>query len=74
MTTSGAGMVHPSGKRSFTHREFAALQGFGLEHKFSDVAVRKQIGNAVPPCVAAILFESIKKALRKADGLGEEET
>ena len=73
MTTSGAGMVHPSGTRSFTHREYAGLQGFGLEHKFSDIAVRKQIGNAVPPCVAKILFESIKKALRKADGLSEEE-
>ena len=69
MTTGGGGMVHPGGKRSFTHREYACLQGFPLEHKFGQQGITKQIGNAVPPCVAEILFGEIKKALLKADGL-----
>ncbi len=72
MTTSGAGMVHLSGTRSLTHREYACLQGFGLEHKFAQHGIRKQIGNAVPPLVAKILLESIKKALMKVDGLSED--
>jgi len=69
ITTSGGGNIHPSGKRDLTHREFACLQGFPLEHKFGPVRVKKQIGNAVPPSIARVLFEEIKKALLKADGL-----
>ncbi|KAI9880748.1 MAG: hypothetical protein M1830_000637 [Pleopsidium flavum] len=69
ITTSGGGNIHPSGKRDLTHREFACLQGFPLEHKFGPVRVKKQIGNAVPPSIAKVLFEEIKKALLKADGL-----
>ena len=72
MTTSGAGIVHPNGKRSLTYREYACLQGFGLEHKFGQHGILKQLGNAVPPLVASILFESIKKALMKADGLSDD--
>ncbi|KAI9833796.1 MAG: hypothetical protein M1819_003531 [Sarea resinae] len=69
ITTSGGGNIHPSGARDLTHRELACLQGFPLEHKFGLVCVKKQIGNAVPPSVAKVLLEHIKKALRKADGI-----
>lgn len=34
ITTTGGHMIHPSGTRDFTHREFACLQGFPLEHRF----------------------------------------
>lgn len=38
---------------------------------FRGTGVKKQIGNAVPPCVAKVLFESIKRDLDKADGIVE---
>ena len=66
-------MIHPNGTRDFTHREFACLQGFPLEHKFGETGVKKQIGNAVPPVVARAILESVKKALMKADGVSENE-
>lgn len=56
------------GNRDFTLREYACLQGFPLEHKFGRIRVKKQIGNAVPPSIAKVLFEEIKKSLLKADG------
>lgn len=69
ITTSGGGIIHPSGKRDYTHREFACLQSFPLCHKFGASGVKKQIGNAVPPTMARILLETVKNALWKADGL-----
>jgi DNA (cytosine-5)-methyltransferase 1 len=71
MTTSGGQNYHPSGTRDFTLREYASLQGFPLNHVFRGTGVKKQIGNAVPPCVAKVLFESIKRDLDKADGIVE---
>ena len=61
-------MIHPSGTRDFTHREFACLQGFPLEHRFGSTSVKKQIGNAVPPPVARAILERVKKALMEEDG------
>lgn len=69
VTTSGGGISHPSGKRDYTHREFACLQSFPLGHKFGALGVKRQIGNAVPPTMATILLETIINALLKADGL-----
>ena len=69
VTTSGGGIIHPSGKRDYTHREFACLQSFPLGHKFGASGIKKQIGNAVPPAVAEILLETVKNALLRADGL-----
>lgn len=34
--------------------------------------VKKQIGNAVPPVVAKVLFESIKRQLDEIDGVVQE--
>jgi len=72
MTTSGGGNYHPSGKRDLTPREYATLQGFPQCHVFKGSYVKKQIGNSVPPCVAKVLFESIKKDLDAADGIENE--
>ena len=72
MTTSGGQNYHPSGKRDLTLREYATLQGFPACHIFEGKLLKKQIGNAVPPCVATVLFESIKRDLDAADGILEE--
>ncbi|TVY81929.1 Modification methylase HphIA [Lachnellula suecica] len=72
ITTHGA-CRHPSGERDFTLREYATLQGFPINHLFLGTYRKKQIGNAVPPCVAKVLFESIKRDLDAADGVVGEE-
>jgi DNA (cytosine-5)-methyltransferase 1 len=71
MTTSGGQNYHPSGARDFTLREYACLQGFPHCHLFRGNCIKKQIGNAVPPVVAKVLFESIKRDLDRADGIVE---
>ena len=73
MTTSCGENWHPSGKRGFTDREFACLQGFPLEHKFGPMGVKRQIGNAVPPVVARVLFEGIRRFMEGTDGVVRED-
>ncbi|KAL8833448.1 MAG: hypothetical protein Q9170_004257 [Blastenia crenularia] len=69
ITTAGSlDNTHPSGGRSFTDRELACLQGFPLEHKFAGSKMKMQIGNAVPPLVAKILFAHIRRFLERMDG------
>jgi DNA (cytosine-5)-methyltransferase 1 len=72
MTCSGGQNWHPDATRDFTLREYASLQGFPPNHVFRGAYRRKQIGNAVPPCVAKVLFEHIKRELDKRDGIVEE--
>lgn len=74
ITTHGGQNYHPSGKRHLTNREYATLQGFPLYHLFSDSNIKRQIGNAVPPSIAKVLFEWIRKALEKTDGIQSEST
>lgn len=69
ITCHGGLNHHPSGKRDFTLREYACLQGFPHNHVFRGCGVKKQIGNAVPSCIAKVLFRSIKKDLDEADGV-----
>ncbi|KAF7954552.1 hypothetical protein EAE96_005672 [Botrytis aclada] len=73
MTTSGGDNWHPSGKRGFTDREFACLQGFPLVHKFGQNGIKRQIGNAVPPVVAKVLFEGIRRFMEGTDGVVRDE-
>jgi DNA (cytosine-5)-methyltransferase 1 len=68
ITCGGSDWYHPSGKRDFSPREYALLQGFPIFHKFKRPCVKKQIGNAFPPCVVKILYEHIKKHLQREDG------
>ncbi|KAM3496513.1 hypothetical protein MY3957_000353 [Beauveria namnaoensis] len=51
ITTGGANSYHPSGRRDFTLRELACLQGFPKSHRFVGTLtkIRRQIGNAFPP-------------------------
>ncbi|KAL5353359.1 hypothetical protein ACLOAV_001395 [Pseudogymnoascus australis] len=60
---------HPSGTRGLTNRELAVLQGFPLGHVFGERNVKKQIGNAVPPSVAAVLFGQVRRAVEEGDGV-----
>ncbi|MBO8161839.1 MAG: DNA cytosine methyltransferase [Thermosipho sp. (in: Bacteria)] len=66
VTGSGGGgthMYHYSEPRALTNRERARLQDFPDDFIFygSKEEVRKQIGMAVPPTVARIIFEAILK-------------
>lgn len=72
MTTAGGQNFHFDGVRGFTNREFAAIQGFPLEHVFAMKGVKKQIGNAVPPTIAKILFQAVVKSLEESDGVDKE--
>lgn len=55
-----------------TNREFATIQGFPMEHKFGSRNVKRQIGNAVPPVIAKLLFETCRRSLEEADGMEKE--
>lgn len=65
----GPSNLHPSGKRTFTLFELAALQGFLPTHRFAGgkTDIKKQIGNAVPSMFAKKLFEHITLSLQKSD-------
>ncbi|KAG4440342.1 hypothetical protein IFR05_004194 [Cadophora sp. M221] len=67
ITCNGGERAHPDGERGFTDRELAALQSFPHHHVFHGNAIKKQIGNAVPPLIAEILFKAIIKHLRMVD-------
>ncbi|KUI54465.1 Modification methylase HphIA [Cytospora mali] len=62
---------HFSGKRQYTLRELACLQGFPVVHRFEGnlTGIRKQIGNAFPPCVAGVFLEHIRRQLERTDGV-----
>lgn len=67
--TTGGGQFnyHPSGKRCFTNREFAALQTFDNDYRFGQREIRKQIGNAVPPVLGKALYRETIKSLKRSD-------
>ncbi|KAM0333597.1 hypothetical protein ACHAQA_002262 [Verticillium albo-atrum] len=68
MTTTGGQNRHFDNTRSYTNREFACLQGFPIWHQFSKTFARRQIGNAFPPCVVQVFYETIQEHLYRADG------
>jgi DNA (cytosine-5)-methyltransferase 1 len=57
--------LHPSQHRPITHREAARLQSFPDSFRFygSKIETAKQIGNAVPPLLAASIAESVTALL-----------
>lgn len=68
ITTGGAnGRGHPSGRRGLTSREVASLQTFPHGHVFKGQGIRKQIGNAVPPLIAKLVFSEVKRHLEQVD-------
>lgn len=69
-TDGGDSDIHPSGKRTFTLAELACLAGFPPGHRFHNSCktdIMRQIGNAVPPCVAKALFDQIQVTMRETD-------
>lgn len=62
---------HFSGERDFTLREIACLQGFPTSHQFegTKTAIKKQIGNAFPPCVVKAFYDHIRTWLQRKDGV-----
>lgn len=61
--------AHPFLNRSITHREAARIQGFPdyFEFKGNKSAVRRQIGNAVPPPLAYAIAKQLKEWLEQAE-------
>jgi DNA (cytosine-5)-methyltransferase 1 len=57
--------LHPQEHRPITHREAARIQSFPDEFSFSGtkIEIAKQIGNAVPPLLAARVADSIENML-----------
>lgn len=57
--------LHPSQHRPITHREAARIQSFPDSFKFmgSKIEIAKQIGNAVPPLLAAQVAECVEQLL-----------
>lgn len=72
ITTGGANAYHPSGRRDFTLRELACLQGFPKRHRFvgTKTKIRRQIGNAFPPNTVYVLYKHLHEWLLKEDGVG----
>lgn len=65
------GGSHFSGLRDFTLREIACLQGFPVSHQFegNKTAIRKQIGNAFPSCVAQAFYDHLRRWLQQVDSI-----
>lgn len=57
--------LHPKEHRPITHREAARVQSFPDSFRFlgSKIEVARQIGNAVPPLLAAQVAECVEKLL-----------
>ncbi|KAL8944798.1 MAG: hypothetical protein Q9216_000220 [Gyalolechia sp. 2 TL-2023] len=70
ITTGGSLDYHPDGKRTFTDRELACLQGFPLEHVFGSNKKKMQIGNSFPPLAAKVFFACILRHLEESDRQG----
>lgn len=58
--------LHPEQHRPITHREAARLQTFADDFVFcgSKIEIAKQIGNAVPPLLAAAVAKSVLELLK----------
>ncbi|OMP84882.1 Modification methylase NgoFVII [Diplodia seriata] len=65
--TSNSEVYHWSGRRKFTNRELAGLQGFPHTHTFHGSSIEKQIGNAVPSTWFKLVFDECVKVLRRMD-------
>jgi DNA (cytosine-5)-methyltransferase 1 len=70
ITGSGGGGTHGyhwSENRSLTNREKARVQTFPDDYEFVGgvTSVRKQIGMAVPPKGASVIFTSLLKSLSR---------
>ncbi|RYP35943.1 hypothetical protein DL767_003632 [Monosporascus sp. MG133] len=60
-------LIHGFTQRYFNLREYATLQGFPVDYEFRSSNVKKQIGNAFPPCVVKTLYKHIEHWLLSTD-------
>ncbi|WP_457575858.1 DNA cytosine methyltransferase [Desulfomarina sp.] len=62
--------LHPEQHRPITHREAARFQSFPDSFRFigSKIEIAKQIGNAVPPLLAARVADVVRMLLDQEDG------
>lgn len=71
ITTSGGQSYHWDGERELTLAEFARLQGFPYDYTFVGPCIKKQIGNAFPPCVVRVLMAHLRKHLEWLDRISD---
>lgn len=73
ITCGGGDSYHYTGKRDYTARELATLNGFPLNHVWPPALARtvavRQIGNAIPPLFTKIMMRTICAFMRESDGL-----
>lgn len=69
LTTGGAELPFFNGRRDFTLREMATLQGFPKYHRFegTKTSVKRQIGNAFAPNTVKVLYQHLEGWLLKQD-------
>lgn len=62
-------LIHPSQDRGLSVREAARIQSFPDSYRFSGSIgfQQQQVGNAVPPLLAAAVFEQIRRCARPAE-------
>ncbi|KAI0017979.1 S-adenosyl-L-methionine-dependent methyltransferase [Xylariomycetidae sp. FL0641] len=74
-TNGGYGNYHFGGRRDFTQREYAVLQGFPPAYPFQHPHRKRQIGNAFPPPCVKVLYVALRRQLEAADRVfaGEDE-
>ncbi|KAI1105000.1 S-adenosyl-L-methionine-dependent methyltransferase [Jackrogersella minutella] len=65
--SGGIGNYHYSGRRDFTLREYAMLQGFPPDYQFQRPSQKRQIGNAFPPLVVKALYKHLRRWLEHKD-------
>jgi hypothetical protein len=58
---------HPSGQHVYTDCEFASLQTFCLDFQLHNRNTKKQIGNAIPPKLAQVIYQAIIELLQETD-------
>ncbi|KAH8647126.1 S-adenosyl-L-methionine-dependent methyltransferase [Xylariales sp. PMI_506] len=66
-THGGYGNYHYRGRRDFTLREYAVLNGFPARYHFEPRTAKRQIGNAFPPCVVRALYAHLRRWLERRD-------
>ncbi|KAG5982440.1 hypothetical protein E4U55_001888 [Claviceps digitariae] len=73
IVTSPGGIYYPNGKRNYTLREYACLQGFPISHRFlgTNTSIKRQIGNAFPPNTVKLLYKHLEAWLLKQDDIAE---
>ncbi|KAI1074762.1 S-adenosyl-L-methionine-dependent methyltransferase [Whalleya microplaca] len=65
--SGGVGNYHYNGKRDFTLREYATLQGFPVDYIFKTPQQKRQIGNAFPPLVVKTIYTFLRQWLEQKD-------